>query len=151
MNYNIKLDLTKLLGAKVVTDPEAGEGVFIPAGGPVEVAGDSGCYLSLVAFELKYDLDGQTHLVKPWLSKEQAFGMSPKALHSIPYIGNMRPWDRGARTPGAGCRSCRWAEQARYSSGVSFIRCNHPLADWNSTRDVRHTASCPEKNDNQTQ
>ena len=37
MNYNIKIDLTKLRGAKLVTDPEAGEGIFIPAGGPVEI------------------------------------------------------------------------------------------------------------------
>lgn len=145
MNYNIKLELTKLRGAKVVSDPEAGEGVFIPSGGPVEVSEDGRCSLSLVAFELKYDYEGQTHLVKPWLSKSQAFGMTQKALQAIPYVGNMRPWDRASRTPGPGCRSCRWAEDARYSSGVSFVRCNHPLADWNSTRDVRHTSTCPEK------
>lgn len=151
MNYNIKLDLTKLIGAKVVSDPQAGEGIFIPAGGPVEVSdGGTRCTLSLVAFELKYDDQGHSHLVKPWLSRNQAFGMTTKALMSIPYVGNMRSWDRSSNTPGPGCRSCRWAEEAKYTSGVSFIRCNHPQADWGTTRDVRHSSTCPEKNENQT-
>ena len=145
MNYNIKIDLTKLRGTKMVTDPDAGEGIFIPAGGPVEIE-DGRCSLSLVAFELKYEYEGQTHLLKPWLSKAQAFGMTRRALESIPYVGHLRPWDRSAQTPGPGCRSCRWSEDAKYASGVTFLRCNHPNADWNSTRDTRHISSCPDKN-----
>ena len=148
MNYNIKLDLTKLIGAKVVSDPKAGEGVFIPAGGPVEVSEDGArVSLSLVAFELKVESDGQTHLLKPWLSRTQAFGMTPRALHSIPYVGNMKAWDRKASTPGSGCRSCRWAEEARYASGVAFVRCNHHQADWSTTRDVRNMTSCPDNSE----
>ena len=145
MNYNIKIDLTKLFGAKLVTDPDAGEGVFIPAGGPVEISGER-CSLSLVGFELKFECDGQTHLLKPWLSRSQAFGMTQRALQAIPYVGHMKPWDKSAQTPGPGCKSCRWAEEARYTSGAQFLRCNHPGADWNSTRDIRHMSACPDKN-----
>ncbi len=148
MNYNIKIDLTKLPGAKVVSDPDAGQGVFIPAGGPVEVS-EGGAKLSLVAFELRVENEGQTHLVKPWLSRTQAFGMTARALHSIPYVGNMRPWDKASSTPGPGCRSCRWAEEARYASGVTFVRCNHHQADWGTTRDVRNMSSCPDNEENQ--
>lgn len=145
MNYNLKIELTKLYGAKIVSDPDAGEGIFIPAGGPVEIS-DGRCSLSLTAFELKYEYEGQTHLMKPWLSKSQAFGMTQKALQSIPYVGHMRPWDKSTQTPGPGCRTCRWAQEARYASGVNFLRCNHPNADWNSTRDTRHISACPDKN-----
>ena len=145
MNYNLKIELTKLNGAKIVSDPDAGEGIFIPAGGPVEIS-DGRCSLSLTAFELKYEYEGQTHLMKPWLSKSQAFGMTQKALQSIPYVGHMRPWDKSAQTPGPGCKTCRWAQEARYASGVNFLRCNHPNADWNSTRDTRHISACPDKN-----
>ncbi len=145
MNYNLKIELTKLYGAKIVSDPDAGEGVFIPAGGPVEIS-DGRCSLSLTAFELKYEYEGQTHLMKPWLSKSQAFGMTQKALQSIPYVGHMRPWDKSAQTPGPGCKTCRWVQEARYASGVNFLRCNHPNADWNSTRDTRHISACPDKN-----
>lgn len=145
MNYNLKIELTKLFGAKIVSDQDAGEGIFIPAGGPVEIS-DGRCSLSLTAFELKYEYEGQTHLMKPWLSKTQAFGMTQKALQSIPYVGHMRPWDKSAQTPGPGCKTCRWAQEARYASGVNFLRCNHPNADWNSTRDTRHISACPDKN-----
>ena len=145
MNYNIKMELTKFRGAKVVNDQEAGEGVFIPAGSPIEIE-DGRCYLSLVAFELKYEYDGQTHLVKPWLSKSQAFGMTKKALESIPYVGYLKPWDKSAQVPGAGCKTCRWSQEAKYASGVSFLRCNHPGADWATTRDTRHLSGCPDKN-----
>jgi len=145
MNYNLKIDLTKLFGAKIVSDPDAGEGVFIPAGGPVEIS-DGRCSLSLTAFELKFEYEGQTHLMKPWLSKSQAFGMTQKALQSIPYVGYMKPWDKSAQVPGPGCKTCRWSQIAKYASGASFVRCNHPNADWNSTRDIRHITVCPDKN-----
>ena len=145
MNYNLKIDLTKLRGAKVVTDPDAGEGVFIPAGGPVEIVDGRGC-LSLTAFSLKEEYDGQTHLMKPWLSKNQAFGMTKRALAEIPYVGYMKPWDRSVKVPGPGCKTCRWAEVANYASGAAFTRCNHPDADWRTTRDTRHISSCPDKN-----
>ena len=145
MNYNLKIDLTKLFGAKIVSDPDAGEGVFIPAGGPVEIDGER-CSLSLTAFELKFEYDGQTHLLKPWLSRTQAFGMTRQQLDSIPYVGHMKPWDRSSQTPGPGCKTCRWSQPAQYASGVRFLRCNHPGADWKSTRDTRHISECPEKN-----
>lgn len=148
MNFNIKIDLTKLFGAKLVTDPDAGEGIFIPAGGPVEIDGER-CSLSLTAFELKFEYEGQTHLLKPWLSKTQAFGMTRQQLEAIPYVGHLRPWDRSAQTPGPGCKTCRWAESAQYASGVRFTRCIHPDADWRTVRDTRHMDGCPEKN-NQT-
>ena len=117
MNYNLKIDLTKLYGAKIVSDPDAGEGIFIPAGGPVEISDGRG-----------------------------ALSLTQKALQSIPYVGHMRPWDKSAQTPGPGCKTCRWAQEARYASGVNFLRCNHPNADWNSTRDTRHISACPDKN-----
>lgn len=144
MNYNIKIDLTKLRGAKLVTDPEAGEGIFIPAGGPVEIEDGRGS-LSLVAFGLKYEYEGQTHLLKPWLSKSQAFGMTRTALESIPYVGHIRPWDKVAQVPGPGCRSCRWSQEAKYASGVAFIRCCNPGADWRTTRDIRNIDTCPDR------
>jgi hypothetical protein len=145
MNYNIKIDLTKLFGAKLVTDPAAGEGIFIPAGGPVEIDGER-CCLSLTAFELKFEYEGQTHLLKPWLSKTQAFGMTRQQLEAIPYVGHIRPWDRSSQTPGPGCKTCRWSNDAQYASGARFVRCNHPNADWRSTRDTRHIDACPDKN-----
>lgn len=144
MNYNIKIDLMKLFGAKLVTDPDAGEGVFIPAGGPVEIDGTR-CSLSLTAFELKIEYDGQTHLLKPWLSRTQAFGMTRKQLEDIPYVGYIKPWDRSAKTPGPGCRTCRWSEVAKYASGNTFTRCNHPDSNWGTTRDIRHITDCPDK------
>ena len=142
MNYNIKIDLMRLFGAKLTEDPTAGAGVFIPIGGPLD---DQGA-LSLTAFELKESYDGQSHFIKPWLPKSQLFGMSTEALRQIPYIGHCRPWDRSGNTPGSGCKSCRWARMGKYTTGASYTRCDHPGADWNTTRDIRQASCCPDKN-----
>ena len=144
MNYNIKMDLLKLRGAKV----EDGR-VCIPLAenaGCLEVSGSS-CYLSLAAFELREQSNGQSHLVKPSLSRAQLRRLSPVERLELPYVGNMKPWlkdtaEAGTKADVTKCRTCAWAQLLTYSSGARSIRCTHPGAPMNTTRDV-HYISCP--------
>ena len=150
MNYNVKIDLMKLRGARVARVRIAGQWkrcICIPVeenAGPVEVTDDA-CYLSLAAFELKTPKDGQTHLVKVALPRQHLYGMSIDGIRAVPYIGNMRPWEKPQGSPvvRGRCMSCRWSEGAQYSNGSNFIRCNHPGADFNTTRDIRYQSECP--------
>lgn len=144
MNYNIKMDLLKLRGAKV----EDGR-ICIPLAenaGCLEMSGGS-CYLSLAAFELKEQTNGQSHLVKPSLSRAQLRKLGPVERLELPYVGNMKPWlkdtvEAGAKADAAKCRICPWGTLLTYASGSRSIMCTHPGAPQNTTRDV-HYISCP--------
>ena len=148
MNYNVKIDLMKLRGARI---EELGgrRCVCVPLdenSGPLEEDGGA-CILSLAAFELRIPKNGQTHLLKVALQRDQLFGMSADGRRSIPYIGNMIPWEKpaGSSVVRGRCMCCSFSEGARYAMGGNFVRCNHPGADWRTTRDIRYMASCPKK------
>lgn len=144
MNYNIKMDLLKLRGARI----EDGC-VLIPLvenAGCLEVSGVS-CYLSLAAFELREQTNGQSHLVKPSLSRAQLRRLSPVERMELPYVGNMKPWlkdtsEAGMKADVTKCRICPWGQLLTYASGALSIRCTHPGAPQNTTSDV-HYISCP--------
>ena len=103
-NYDIEIDLLKLKGAKV-----EGENVVIPinnkygtvvdrytgkdgrTGLPTEVFLD-GVKLKLSAFELKNQLRGQTHLIKPSFNKQTYDCLTEEQLRSVPWIGTLKPW-----------------------------------------------------------
>ena len=86
--------------------------------------------------------------MKPLLPKTQVFGMSYEAVRAIPYLGNMRPWDKPG--PPAICHLCDYAIGARYSSGGYYTRCTHPNVNKNTTGDVRYIDACPKDNERQT-
>lgn len=99
MNYNIQIDLMKLRNVTVeemIVGGKPRRCACIPLednAGPIRFDGES-CYLALAAFELPNPKRGQTHFVKPLLPRTQVFGMSYEAVRAIPYLGNMRPWDK---------------------------------------------------------
>lgn len=146
MNYNIQIDLLKLRNAKVEDMIAGGRSrlcVCIPLEdnvGPIKYDGTS-CYLSLAAFELPEPKNGQTHFVKPLLPRSQVFGMSTAAVRAIPYVGNMKPWDKPS--PQLDCGLCTYSAAAKYASGGYYRRCTHPLVNKNTTGDVRYMDECP--------
>lgn len=113
-NFNIEIDLLKLKGAKVqdvqgrtetrrcicipienrigtVTDAYFTRGEL--SGELVEVK-KKGVMLALTAFELRSKERGQSHLLKPALAKDVFDNLSEEQQHKIPWIGNMKPWNK---------------------------------------------------------
>ena len=109
-NYNLKIALTKLKGAKVMEiqgktctktcvvipiDNEEGtvrdsyEGKI--DGMPITKFLDD-VQLNLTAFEFREKKYGQTHGLKASFSKKRMESMSEEELRSMPFVGNMKPW-----------------------------------------------------------
>ena len=109
-NYNIRIALTKLKGAKVMEI----EGrtctrkcVVIPIDNEEGTVQD--CYeaivdgvptmkplddvqLQLTAFEYRERKYGQTHGIKAAFSKKRLQSMAEEVLKTMPFIGNLKPW-----------------------------------------------------------
>lgn len=109
-NFNIKVALTKLKGARVmeiegktrkrlcvvipidneegtVQDSYEGRIDGIPTTIPL---GD--VQLNLTAFEFREKRYGQTHGIKAAFSKKRMDRMAEDELRSMPFVGNMKPW-----------------------------------------------------------
>lgn len=120
-NYNIDIDLLKLEGAKVQDiqgNAQTRKCVCIPIdnragtvtdtyfargkGGLIEMK-KKGVVLSLTAFEIRDDKDGQSHLIKPHLSREFYDNMTETERRQVRWIGNLRPWN-----PDGGNKGGNW-------------------------------------------
>lgn len=109
-NYNLRIALTKIKGAKVmdvegktctkkcivipieneegtVQDAYRGKIDGLPTWKPLDEV-----YLNLSAFEFKEKRYGQSHGLKAQFSKERLETMAEEELRSMPFIGNMKPW-----------------------------------------------------------
>ena len=110
-NYNLRIDLTKIKGAKVMEI----EGrtctklcVVIPIDNEEGTVQDSyegktkegmptwkplnDVQLNLTAFEFHEPKYGQTHGIKAQFSKKKLERMKEEEMRSMPFIGNMKPW-----------------------------------------------------------
>jgi hypothetical protein len=109
-NYNLKIALTKLKGAKVmeiegktckklcvvipidneegtVQDSYEGKIDGLPTTKPL-----NNVQLNLTAFEFKEKRFGQTHGIKASFSKKRLERMNEDELRQMPFVGNMKPW-----------------------------------------------------------
>lgn len=110
MNYNLKIALTKIKGAKVM-DIEGKtctkRCVVIPIDSEEGTVQDSyegkidglpttkflnDVYLNLTAFEFKEKKYGQSHGIKASFSRKKMERTSEEELKSMPFVGNMKPW-----------------------------------------------------------
>lgn len=111
-NFNLKIALDKLKGAKVmdiegktctkrciVIPIDNEEGTVIDAyeskidGLPTMKALDN-VQLHLTAFEFREKKFGQTHGIKAQFSKRRIEKMREEELRTMPFIGNMKPWSQ---------------------------------------------------------
>ncbi len=120
-NYNIEIDLLKLKGAKVADvqgKTQTKKCVCVPidnstgtvtdayitrdqeTGKRVEVK-KKGVRLNLIAYEMQRKERGQSHLVKPSLSKEAMEQLPEDQARLIPWIGNMKPWNNDGGNSGS--------------------------------------------------
>ena len=109
-NYNLRIALTKLKGAKVmeiegrtckklcvvipidneegtVVDSYEGKIDGLPTTKPLDDV-----QLNLTAFEFKEKRFGQTHGIKAAFSKERLKRMREEDLRNMPFVGNLKPW-----------------------------------------------------------
>lgn len=109
-NYNLRIALTKLKGAKVMEIQGktcTKTCVVIPIDNEEGTVRDSyegkidgmpttkfldDVQLNLTAFEFREKKYGQTHGLKASFSKKRMESMSEEELRSMPFVGNMKPW-----------------------------------------------------------
>lgn len=110
MNYNLRIALTKIKGAKVM-DIEGKtctkRCVVIPIDSEDGTVQDSyegkidglpttkflnDVYLNLTAFEFKEKKYGQSHGIKASFSKKKLERTTEEELKAMPFVGNMKPW-----------------------------------------------------------
>ena len=113
-NYNVEIDLLKVKGARVADvkgNTRVRRCICIPIDNAVGTVTDSyftrdqvtgervevrkkGVSLNLTAFELASKERGQSHLLKPSLSKETYESLTEEQRRMVPWIGNLKPWER---------------------------------------------------------
>lgn len=109
-NYNLRIALTKLKGAKVmeiegktckklcvvipidneegtVQDSYEGKIDGLPTLKPLDDV-----QLNLTAFEFREKRFGQTHGIKASFSKKRLQSLKEEDLRAMPFVGNMKPW-----------------------------------------------------------
>lgn len=109
-NYNIKIALTKLKGAKVmeiegktckrlcvVIPIDNQEGTIVDSyeskkDGLPTIKPLDDVQLNLTAFEFREKKFGQTHGIKASFSKKRMESMAEDELRQMPFIGNLKPW-----------------------------------------------------------
>ena len=110
MNYNLRIALTKIKGAKVM-DIEGKtctkRCVVIPIDSEEGTVQDSyegkidglpttkylsDVMLNLTAFEFKEKKYGQSHGIKASFSRKKLEKTSEAELKAMPFVGNMKPW-----------------------------------------------------------
>jgi hypothetical protein len=111
MNYNLRIALTKIKGAKVMEiegktckrkcvvipiDSEDGTVVDSIDGkthdGLTTTKFLNDVYLNLTAFEFREKKFGNSHGIKASFSRERMQSMGEDELKQMPFIGNMKPW-----------------------------------------------------------
>src|SRR5574343_1942946 len=93
-----KINLQALIHTKMEVKGKSGQvkGIFIPFAHNHIHEGEKGCYLDLVAFELKEAKEYQTHLVKQSLPKTVREKMTDDEKKNQPIIGSL---NIGSSTP----------------------------------------------------
>lgn len=118
-NYNIKIELDKLPGAKIMDikgetktrrcvvipiDNERGTVVdeytkFDHKSGGVTTKPLAHVQLLVTAYESGNQSYGSTHYLKPQVSKEFFERMSEEQVRNLPFIGSLLPWGKTAAQP----------------------------------------------------
>lgn len=118
-NYNIKIELDKLPGAKIMDikgetkirrcvvipiDNERGTVVdeytkFDHQSGGVTTKPLAHVQLLVTAYESSNQSYGSTHYLKPQVSKEFFERMSEEQVRNLPFIGSLSPWVKTAAQP----------------------------------------------------
>ena len=96
-NLSIKLNLLALKNAGVASltgKTGTKKCIIIPIDDNNLFQGQSGIYMSLVAWRNNNLDDGKTHLVKPSFSKDQIEAMTDLERKAIPIVGDVKPWGR---------------------------------------------------------
>lgn len=90
-NFNLKIDLAKFWGAKVITTKSGQEVVVIPIEENFLVKGKNGSInANLQATEKKQvGQYGDTHFIKPRFSKDAYASLNDEQRNSIPFIGSV--------------------------------------------------------------
>ena len=124
MNYDIKIDLLKLKGARVMDiqgNKEVRHCVVLPinnengtiidgyfaqdrATGMKTERSLNSCFLNLTAFELTSGNNsyGQSHYIKPKFTRERMEMLNQEQIKQIPFVGHLKPWTvNTAAQPGA--------------------------------------------------
>lgn len=88
-NFNLKIDLGKFWGAKVITTKSGEEVVVIPIAENYLTKGKNGSvYANLQATEKKAAGQfGDSHFIKPRFNKEQYIALTDEQRNSIPFVG----------------------------------------------------------------
>lgn len=95
MNYNFKIDLAKILDAKVV-DNEKGKFIVIPVEkNDIYLTDKGAAYMNFAAREMREEKFGQTHFIKQVVSKKMFKGMTDEERKNIPILGGLSPDNGG--------------------------------------------------------
>ncbi len=93
-NFGIKIDFLKLKGA-AVTELQTPQGVkrclVIPVDDNHLFVGQKGCYLDLVAFEMRSPKYESTHTLKQSLPKAVREAMPEQERNAQPILGDLKP------------------------------------------------------------
>ena len=90
-NFNLKIDLGRFWGAKVITTKSGEEVIVIPIAENCLTKGKNGSvYANLQATEKKtLGQFGDSHFIKPRFSKEAYANLTDEQRNSIPFIGSV--------------------------------------------------------------
>lgn len=91
MNFNIRFDISKFIGAQVMTTKNGVEVIVIPINENHLVKGKNGSlYANLLATERKHPGPyGDTHFIKQRFSKDEYNALPPEYRENIPFFGSM--------------------------------------------------------------
>lgn len=90
-NFNLKIDLGKFWGAKVITTKSGEEVVVIPIAENHLMKGKNGSvYANLQATEKKVlGTYGDSHYIKPRFNKDQYAALTDEQRNAIPFVGSV--------------------------------------------------------------
>lgn len=90
-NFNLKIDLGRFWGAKVITTKSGEEVVVIPIAENCLTKGKNGSvYANLQATEKKtLGQFGDSHFIKPRFSKDAFASLTDEQRNSIPFVGSV--------------------------------------------------------------
>lgn len=91
MNYNFKIDLSKIFRTRIIE--ENGEKyVVIPVEkNDIYLTDKGSAYMNFTCREMKTEMYGQTHFIKQNVSKKMFKAMTDEERKNIPIIGGLSP------------------------------------------------------------
>ena len=97
MNYNCKINLSRLTGTRV-GKIDGKKYICIPLNGGQLFSGTAGVYLTCTAWQQDTNQYGDTHYLKPQMNKSEYEQLSIEERRAIPIIGSLKPiegeWQR---------------------------------------------------------